>query len=166
MTPSGGAFLACVGAALMAYALTPSTVRMMVVAPILAAAVPALIGVAVLASRRGLKRPRRVQFAVLYPTIMVEFVAIWLIAPRLHDLRTIWIVILGIVGAHFLPMYFSHGVRIAALGLACMAVALAGWLAPALPLAAVIATDGALKLAFGLWMLSSLPGRPMGEASG
>lgn len=161
MTPAGGAFLACVGAALLAYALAPHAMRTILVVVMLAAAVPALIGVAVLSAKRGLRRPRRLQFLVLYPTIAVEFLAIWLLVPHLHSERMIWIAVLGIVGLHFLPMYWTHGVRMAALGVACMAVALAGWLMPGLPLVAVIAADGALKLVFGLWMLSALPGRPV-----
>jgi hypothetical protein len=99
---------------------------------------------------------------ILYATIIAEFLLIWFLVPRLGNERMIWLGVLVIVGLHFLPMYWTHGVRIVWLGFACVIVALSGLLAPDIPLFAIIAADGALKFLFGLWMLSALSGRPSG----
>jgi hypothetical protein len=84
--------------------------------------------------------------------------ALWMASPYLKGERALWLGAFAIVAVHFLPMYWSHGTRIALLGLACLAACAAGLMAPSIPLNWVLALDGALKLVFGLWMLSAIVG--------
>lgn len=55
-----------------------------------------------------------------------------------------------------LPMIVSVGPLILGLGLACIGVAVLGIAVRQIPIAALNATDGALKLGFGFFMLGGL----------
>jgi hypothetical protein len=72
--------------------------------------------------------------------------------PRPEEL---WYRTMIIVGIHFLPMAVTFGPRMAALGFACIAISTVGLLIPGVPFAFLGLLDGALKVGFGAWMLST-----------
>jgi uncharacterized membrane protein len=116
-------------------------------------------------------RPSITQLRVMIIVIGLEFLIFGILgrsgAFAKMD-RGMWEVCFAVVGLHFLPMRWSHGPWIAALGTAVL-----GWLglgiAAHLPLTAMAAGDGLLKLGFGAamaWPLlkaQSAPGYPPGS---
>jgi hypothetical protein len=157
MTPGGGAFLACVGAALMTSPLLPSTMSGTALLAGFALGIAALIAASVAGRLRGLPKPATHQMMLVWIPVVAEMAIFFLVFPQLTlDERTRVIAVIAVVGAHFLPMIWSFGPLIAWLGLACISIAAAGLLAPQLPIGVVIAIDGLLKLSVGLVMLGAL----------
>src|SRR5262249_15000036 len=111
----------------------------------------------IIGRKRGLAKPSLRDMVVVWIPVVAELLVFLLVYPRLpDDMHLRMVVTIAIVGLHFLPMAWSFGPLIFWLGLACMAVAACGQFVPAIPLPALIATDGALKLAFGLAMFAGL----------
>jgi hypothetical protein len=157
MTPGGGAFLICVGAALISAAFVPWTIGgQLLIAGFIIGAL-AIMAVSIIGRRRGLPKPSPRDIVLVWIPVAIEAAAFIFLVPLVQDdFRSRMIVILAIVGAHFLPMVWSFGPMIAVLGVSCLGVAATGYLAPAIPTEALIATDGALKLCFGLAMFAAL----------
>lgn len=157
MTAGGGAFLACVGIAILIGSLIVPSASGNILLAGFGIGIVALTGVAIYGRKRGIPRPTNVQIIVLWLSIAAEMAVFFLIFPHLVlDQRAMTLAGLAVVGAHFLPMIVSFGPLVAWLGIACLGVTAIGALLPQIPLTAVTATDGALKLAFGLSMLGAL----------
>jgi hypothetical protein len=157
MTPGGGAFLACVGAAILSTTLTPSSLSGPALVAGFAIGILALIATSIAGRLRGLPKPTTRQLVLVWIPVAAEMLLFFLLLPRLPlDERTSMVAIIAVVGAHFLPMVWSFGPLIVWLGLACMAVAAAGLLIPQIPSVALVVADGVLKLVFGLAMFAAL----------
>lgn len=122
------------------------------------------------ADRLSFGPPRRKQLLALAGAIALEIAlltALSLFMPR-TSARDYWLWTLFIVGVHFLPMAYTFGPAMVALGSACMVVAFLG-LASAIPFSVAGSIDGLLKMVFGAAMLSTRPtehrssGRPEPE---
>jgi hypothetical protein len=102
-------------------------------------------------SRGPLSPPQRralvAGFAVEALGLLIAF---WLLSDAAP--RTLWLVVLLVVGLHFLPMGAAHGPLIVALGGVCLVAALLGLAVPAVPFLAVAMLDGAAKTAVGVAM--------------
>ncbi len=150
MQQGGGAFLVCVGAALMWAAFHLQVVDKALLAGF-ALGVVAIIVNAVWRSRQGLPRPAAWQLRLLWLAIGLEALAFWQLIPlvpnddRLRNLAT-----LGIVGAHFILMRWSFGWLIAQLGLAVLVLVAIGYFVPSLSTRMLVALDGGLDAAFGI----------------
>lgn len=165
MTPGGGAFLACVGALLIAGSMQPEKLGLYLMVGF-ASGVVALVATVVTGIRLRHQRPSLFQRTIFVPIIALEIGAMLLASQYLpHDMRTIWTAALIITGLHFLPMYWSFGWLIVALGVLCTAAACVGGIF-GLPLSAIVAIDGALKLAFGLAMFNGLFGGQLARPAG
>ncbi|MEP7210680.1 MAG: DUF6609 family protein [Alphaproteobacteria bacterium] len=157
MTPPGGVFLICVGALLIAGSMRTGSLGYFLMAGF-ATGVVAMIVTIIVCIRLRLQRPSTFQRLIFVPIIFLEIAAMLVVQQFLpHDVRTIWIAALIITGLHFLPMYWSFGWLIVGLGVLCTIAAAAGALL-GLPLSAIVAIDGVLKVAFGLAMFSGLFG--------
>lgn len=157
MTPGGGAFLVCVGAALISAAFVPWAIGgQLLLAGFIIGAL-AIMAVSIIGRRRGLPKPGMRDIVLVWIPVALEVAVFSFLMPLLpNDFRARMIAAIAIVGAHFVPMAWSFGPLIAVLGLACLGVAAAGQLIPQIPAEALIATDGGLKLAFGLAMFAAL----------
>lgn len=157
MTPSGGAFLACIGAGLIGLAAAPPGIGLGLFIGGAAAGAAALVGIAIYSRTILGRRPTRTQVLLVWPPVLVEFAIFWALARwTAMGERTMWLAVLTIIALHLLPMVWSFGPLIVALGLSCLCIAGGGWAMPDAPLGWIIAADGALKLVFGVWMLSGL----------
>ena len=100
-------------------------------------------------------RPSQLQVWFLFGSIAVEMVLIRLAVARyrLAGERALLLAILLVVGVHFVPMAVAFGPLCVALGLVlCAWSAMGLWFRPALPLNAMWAVDGIIKIAFGAAM--------------
>jgi hypothetical protein len=157
MTAGGGAFLICVGAALISAAFIPWAISGQILIAGFVIGALAIMVVSLVGRRRGLPKPSTRDIVLVWIPVAVEAAAFLFLVPMVpNDFRARMIAILAIVGAHFLPMAWSFGPLIAVLGLCCLSVAAAGLLIPTIPAEVLIATDGALKLCFGLAMFAAL----------
>lgn len=157
MTPGGGAFLTCVGAALIAAATIPWSLGGYILMGGFAAGFAAMAAASIAGRKRGLPKPTLLHLALVWASAGVELLVFFFLFPLLpHDERMQMIAVIAVVGLHFLPMTWSFGPLILWLALACIGVAAIGWFAPVIPLPALIATDGLLKLVFGLAMFAAL----------
>lgn len=157
MTPGAGAFLVCVGIAILVGVLFAPSASANVLLAGFGVGIAALVTVAIIGRKRGLPRPTNFQLVAIWIPIIAEMVVFFLIFPHITlDERGSTLAVIAVVGAHFLPMFVSVGPLILWLGLSCIGVAIVGALAPQIPTAALIEADGALKLAFGLSMLGGL----------
>jgi hypothetical protein len=157
MTPSAGAFLACVGACLFVSAFEDQSVRYAMLTIGFVSGVFALVATAFLARRRGLPPPSASERLLIWPPVIGEIAVFWILSATGvigHDPRTFWLVALAITGIHFMPMYWSLGPAIVLLGGLCLASALTGFALEDAPLGLIIATDGAFKLVIGLMMFA------------
>jgi hypothetical protein len=163
MTPGGGAFLTCVGAALLAAAALSWPIGGYVLLAGFAAGAVALTVTSVVGRRRGLPKPSLRDLLLVWGPALAELLVFFFLFPLLpHDERLQTTAVIAVVGLHFLPMIWSFGPLILWLGLACIGVAAAGLFVPQIPLTTLIAADGFLKLTFGLLMFAALfrvPGR-------
>jgi uncharacterized protein DUF6609 len=92
--------------------------------------------------------------------IVLEMGLIYLVLSRFKDAEQerLILLILLVVGAHFVPMGLAHGPLITVLGLATMVNAAVGLrFAGSVPTRVVGITDAALKLGVGLVMLLAYP---------
>jgi hypothetical protein len=160
MTASCGVFVICVGLGLVAGGLSPSLIYTGIAAGFIAGFIGMIVA-AIIATRMKLGRPTVLQLATPSICAVVEVALLFALMPHLpHDERTIFIVVLAVVGVHFLPMMVSYGPLIGALGLACAAAAGVAWLTPGETLSTILIVDGALKIVFGIAMLPALARRP------
>ncbi len=162
MQQGGGSFLVCIGAALI-FGAFDARYAFVALGCGAAAGVIASISVRLWRRRAGRPRPRALQIWMLIIAIVFEFALCAIIFPHLPagtDLRLAWFTALAIVAAHFLLMAWSFGSPIVLLALSITAwLASTFWL-PVIPLSVVIGVDGALKLAFGLGMMTQIFARP------
>jgi hypothetical protein len=157
MTPGGGAFLICVGTALLATAWLPWSIGGLFLIGGFVLGGLAIMATSIAGRRRGLPKPSRRDIVLVWIPVAVEMAVFVFLFPHLPpDPRLQMMAVLAVVGLHFLPMAWSFGPLIAGLGVACIAVAATGQLVTGIPTAVVIAVDGALKLGFGLVMFAGL----------
>lgn len=102
-------------------------------------------------------KPTRIQFIALALAIVLEIVLIvtmvsMLPKNTLESARLAWILL--IVGIHFLPMAISFGPRFGVLGVLCIVNALVALVVFGMADGAFLLLDGALKVVFGIWLLS------------
>jgi hypothetical protein len=160
MTASCGVFVICVGLGLVAGGLSPNFIYSGIAAGFVAGFI-GMIAAAIIATRMKLGRPTVLQLAMPSICAVVEVALLLALMPYLpHDERTIFIVVLAVVGVHFLPMMLSYGPVIGLLGAACAAAAGIAWLTPGETLPTILLVDGALKIVFGIAMLPALTRRP------
>jgi hypothetical protein len=157
MAPFGGLFLAVVGVSVLLGSLAMGWRNRLLIGGFAAACV-ALIFLATPLSG-GLSPPSVFQVGALLLAIVVEIVLIRLAIGRLRggDGRALQLVILFIVGFHFLIMAPAFGPVIVALGLLCMANAGLGLASRPLPLAPLWAADGLFKLIGGGFLVLLAP---------
>jgi uncharacterized membrane protein len=168
MRYAGGLMVCCVGAGILAGVAMGAIGRGLLIGA----------GVGFVAARIGARRaapvwgrPSIAQLRVMISAIGLEFLVFGVLGASgafAKMSQGMWEVCLAIVGVHFLLMRWSHGPWIAALGTAVL-----GWLglgiAAHLPLTAMAAGDGLLKLGFGAAMawpllkVQSAPGYPPGS---
>jgi hypothetical protein len=79
------------------------------------------------------------------------------IGLRSASSRTLWLVVLLVVGVHFLPMWVAHGWRIVALGVVCTTMAVIGLAVPTLPFLVIATVDAGAKILTGTAMLAERP---------
>lgn len=160
MQQGGGSFLACVGTALIFGAFSPRYVFIALGCGV-AIGLLSIISVRIARRRAGGARPSALQVWLLIAAIAVEFVLFAIVFPHVpDDMRLRWVVALVIVALHFLLMAWTYGPPIVLLGFSGMVwLAAAFWL-PAIPLGVVIGIDGALKLFFGLVMMTQIFVKP------
>lgn len=114
-----------------------------------AAGVLAMIAVR-LSLRGPAHRPSRLDVGLFAGAIVAQAVAMATILPRLHgDLRLIWLSALAIAALYFLPMGRPLGRWVVLLGAAGLCLTALGYLMPAVPIQAVIASFGALEIGAG-----------------
>ena len=119
MTASCGAFVICVGLGLIAGGLSARLIY-----PALAVGFGSgfivMILAAIMAMRMGLGKPSLLQRLTPSICAIVEIIVFMALAPLIPpDARTLFIVVLAIVGVHFLPMMVSFGPLVGVLGVAC-----------------------------------------------
>ncbi|MFZ1989123.1 MAG: DUF6609 family protein [Alphaproteobacteria bacterium] len=154
MRRGGGAFLACVGVAIIASAFdAPNVQRDLAIGAALG--IILLVLVIRLQRRHGGARATPLQIGLLFAAIAIEFIVFWKLYPLVPpDQRLRVYVALGIVAGHFLLMAWSFGPMIVYLALALLVwLAATYWALPEIGLNVVIGGDGGLKLLFGLAML-------------
>lgn len=89
--------------------------------------------------------------SVFGSVILCTFVGIWI---GFDDARFVWLLILLIIGLHFLGFYFSLGKYIVILGLLSTLNALAGLILVNVPFLVFALIDGLLKIGFGIKLVS------------
>ena len=152
MQQGAGAFLICVGIALIWGSLDPPRAFSALQIGMGAGAMAILV-IARHRRRIGRVRPTVMQIGLMMLAVPIEliiFAAAFPLVPP--DVRLRWIAALSIVGAHFVVMRWSLGAPIALLGLSEIVLMCVAYVSPSFPLNTVIATDGALKAAFGFGM--------------
>jgi hypothetical protein len=154
MVRAGGLFILVMGVGVVLGGLFPRGRKVLLAAGGAAATIAITVGAAALSAPLGV--PTRLQLWFLFGAIVAEAVLIGLAVARYKDRgeRALLLVILFVVGLHFLPMAVAFGPFCAALGVAASANAAAGlWFKPSLPLNGLWVTDGLIKIAFGALML-------------
>lgn len=158
---AGAAFVVGSGAGLAAAAAAWPSHAMQLFHMGTAVGVAAIIATRVTLARIPTPRPSVFDVSMLVGPIVAQIIAMPAILPRLHgDLRQIWLVVLTIGAIHFLPMAWPLGRWIALLGMACLGVAALGYGLPSVPVQALIALDGGLKIAAGLLAAAHFWPRP------
>ena len=102
-------------------------------------------------------KPTRIQILALAIAIVLELVLIILmgrILPPGTEESVRLMVVLIIVGLHFLPMAISFGPRLFGLGALCILNVSAGLFLTSVAAELFLLLDGALKIAFGVWLFS------------
>jgi hypothetical protein len=153
----GGLLVALLGLVVLASAITGASFAPR--APMSGLFFPGLLlsTAAMLVARRRLStgRPSQAQRRGLLAGFAVEALGLLSAFSLLKDgpPRTLWLVVLLVVGLHFLPMRAAHGSLIVVLGVVCIVAAGLGLALPAVPFLAVAVVDGAAKTAVGARML-------------
>lgn len=112
MSASGGAFLACVGAGLIAFAFGPADLKTNLLVGAAIIGVVALIVISALRRILQTSQPTRAEIMLVWPPVAVELgILVWMtsFSGLTFDERTAWVISLAIVGVHFLPMVWSFG---------------------------------------------------------
>jgi len=162
MRQGGGAFLACVGAAILwgSFHQSHSVIALEAGATIGLLAT-AVVSLAVRQARRraGLPGATPWQVGLLVLAIAIEGMVFAILYPLLPpDDHLRFFAALTIVAAHFVLMTWSFGPSIAFLALALLVWLAATYWLPGIALPTVLAGDCALKLVFGLAMLIGVGG--------
>jgi hypothetical protein len=154
MAPLGGLFLLTVGAFILLGAVAPRA-RMPLLWSGLALGMTAIF----LGGRfqRGLPDPNAIQIGSLAVAILLETIAFAIAMPRVRPRgeRTVQATSLLIVGLHFFVMLPAFGPRIGILAALCTLNAVLAFRIP--QYRAAWPVDGILKVALGLWLLSTSP---------
>lgn len=163
---AGGAFVVGSGAGLVAAAATWPSHAMQLFHVGTAVGVAAIIATRVILMRVPTPRPSRFDISMLVLPIVAQIFAMSAMLPRLHgDPRQIWLAVLTIGGLHFLPMAWPLGRWVAWLGVTCLGVAALGYVLSPVPIQALIALDGGLKIAAGLLAAAHFWPRPVAAAA-
>jgi hypothetical protein len=105
----------------------------------------------------GLPPPSLLALASLGVAVALELLAFVLVMPRVRGEAQAAYASLAIVGAHFLLMSPAFGPGVFVLGLLCLANASIGMMNGAVPVSAIWAADGLLKMATGFLLLRTSP---------
>jgi hypothetical protein len=163
MAPFGGLFIAIVGLGIVLGAPIIRFRNYLLIAGFVAASAGLTFGGRFLSPQAA--APTRLQVAWLIFAIVVEIVLIGLAVARWRGKgeRKLQLVILAIVGGHFLLMIPAFGSVMLRLGLATMANAGLALAVPAMPLWLTWLIDGGLKILFGglMVLLVFLLGSPL-----
>lgn len=158
MQPGGGVFLICIGIGLVCGAMLRGTAIIYDLACCFVAGVLGILIARKVANNRfGRPTPQhRLAILAAIGFELSAFIVLGRLGFFLGDPKPMmWAVILLIVALHFLVMRWSHGPLIQWLGIASLC-----WIGVAyvfgLPVAALIAGDGLLKIAFGSVMAAPL----------
>ena len=123
--------------------------------PFIAGAVLGLISIPIVRRTWWLGSPSRLQVAALAFAICMEialFAALRQLLPSDTTERDRWLWSLIIVGVHFIPMYWTFGLRILVLGVSCASAAAIGLASHRVPFAIFGSLDAVLKIGFGAWL--------------
>ena len=153
MLRAGGLFILVMGLGVIAGAVFSERRRFLLIVGGIVATVAIVLFAGRLSAPFG--RPSQLQVWFLFGSIALEIVLIRLAVAkyRLAGERTLLLAILFVVGLHFLPMAPAFGPLCIALGLVlCAWSALGLWFRPAIPLNAMWAVDGTIKIVFGAAM--------------
>jgi hypothetical protein len=156
MVPAGGLFILIVGIGVVIGALFPNKRDFLLICAFVAAtAALVLFGGRLMV----FGNPTRFQLWFLFGSIALEIVLLRFAIARYRraDERSARLATLFVVGAHFLPMAVAFGPLCLLLGIVLCFCSGAGlWLKPGLSLNGLWATDGLLKIVFGLAMMLAL----------
>jgi hypothetical protein len=153
MVRAGGLFILLMGFGVLAGAIIPARRRSLLIFGAAAATVAITLFSGRLSAPYG--SPSRLQLWFLFGSIALEVVLIRFVVARFREAgeRSLLLAILFVVGIHFLPMAVAFGPICIALGLVLCGCSGTGlWLRPSLPLNALWALDGILKIVFGALM--------------
>ena len=153
MLRAGGLFILLMGVGVLAGAVVPTRRRSLLIFGGAIATVAIILFAGRLSAPYG--APRRLQLWFLFGSIALEVVLIRLVVAKYRQAgeRSLLLAILFVVGIHFLPMAVAFGPMCIALGVVLCICSGAGlWLRPSLPLNALWALDGIIKIAFGAIM--------------
>jgi hypothetical protein len=162
MARSGGSFLVLLGLGLLIGVLT-ATNGVINTRPFIIGAVLGLISIPVVRRTWRLGTPTRWQILALILAICLELALFAVLQSVLQSgttERNRWLWALGIVGVHFIPMYWTFGPRILVLGLLSAATAATGLVSHQAPFALFASADAVLKIGFGIWLFCT-PARPL-----
>jgi hypothetical protein len=166
MVRGGGSFLVLLGLGLMLGVIS-ATSSAINTKPFIAGAILGLISIPIVRRTWWLGPPSRKQVIALAMAIGLELLLFAMLANFLHTdtaERDRWLWSLCIVGIHFIPMYWTFGPKIFALGVACVGIAVVGLMTPQLSFAVVGGIDAALKVGCGVWMFLT-PAYPQPNSS-
>jgi hypothetical protein len=157
MVRAGGLFILLMGVGVLAGALVPARRRSLLIFGAAIATISIVLFAGRLSAPYG--SPSRVQLWFLFGSIALEGALIRIAVAKYRQAgeRSLLLAILFVVGIHFLPMAVAFGPMCIALGLVlCVSAGTGLWLRPGLPLNALWALDGILKIAFGAIMFLAL----------
>jgi hypothetical protein len=157
MLHAGGLFILIMGVGVLAGALMPARRRSLLIVGAAVATVAIVLFAGRLSAPYGF--PSKLQLWFLFGSIALEGALIRIAVARYRQAgeRSLLLAILFVVGIHFFPMAVAFGPMCVALGLVLCSCSGAGlWLRLGLPLNALWALDGTLKIAFGAIMFLAL----------
>lgn len=154
MVRAGGVFVFIMGAGVVLGAFLPNRRRSLLISGAALATIAMIFSAAPLSAPLG--TPTRFQLWFLFASIGAEAILVRVAVAlyRQAGERSLLLAILFAVGLHFLPMAVAFGPICAALGVTLCGCAGSGlWLRPGIPLNRLWASDGFIKMAFGVIML-------------
>ncbi len=154
LAPLGGLFLVTVGVFILLGAVIRGSRMLLLWTGLALGMVAIFLGGGFQA---GLPPPNMIQVGSLVLAILLEAIAFATVMPRVRPRgeQALLATSLLVVGLHFLVMLPAFGPLIGLLALLCTLNAVAAFRMP--DYRAAWPVDGLLKLAFGLWLLSTSP---------
>jgi hypothetical protein len=157
MIRAGGLFILIMGFGVICGGAFPSQRKLLLILG--AAAATTAISLTAAALSRPFGIPTKTQFWALAAAILIEVILIRVVIARYKSAgeRTFLLMMLLVVGFHFIPMAITFGPLCAILGVVAMANAATGlWLKRDIGLSRFWFLDGVLKIGIGGLMLSQV----------